>query len=133
MFLYAEIFSPTVNDENLSYNRLVCCSQGLKGWTDTEIRRFLRSWKKFAFDPMNRLEAISLDAELTDKGVSHSCSLLLFSSHNNLVLLDYDNIFSWATTILSSSTAILFSATAILFSSTTIGLGVGAGRTYGHT
>ena len=44
--------------------------QGLKGWTDAEIRRFLKSWKKFAFDPMNRLEAISLDAELTDKGVS---------------------------------------------------------------
>ena len=33
------------------------------------MRRFIKSWKKFAFDPMNRLDAISLDAELTDKGV----------------------------------------------------------------
>ena len=55
----------------LSHPCLTSLFQGWKGWTDAEMRRFIKSWKKFAFDPMNRLEPISLDAELTDKGVSN--------------------------------------------------------------
>ena len=41
----------------------------IKGFTDVEIRRFIKSFKKFA-NPINRLENISLDAELEDKPLS---------------------------------------------------------------
>ena len=50
------------------------------------MRRFLKSWKKFAFDPINRLEAISLDAELTEKGVS-DCKLYPVKTRNDGVHL----------------------------------------------
>ncbi|KAK3920680.1 Chromodomain-helicase-DNA-binding protein 1 [Frankliniella fusca] len=38
----------------------------IKGFNDAEIRRFVKSYKKFSA-PMKRLEAIAEDAELTDK------------------------------------------------------------------
>lgn len=39
---------------------------GLKGFTDSEIRRFIKSYKKFPA-PMKRLDAVAIDAELQDK------------------------------------------------------------------
>ncbi|XP_026286937.1 chromodomain-helicase-DNA-binding protein 1 isoform X2 [Frankliniella occidentalis] len=41
----------------------------IKGFNDAEIRRFVKSYKKFSA-PMKRLEAIAEDAELTDKSQS---------------------------------------------------------------
>uniref|UniRef100_T1J6Q1 Chromodomain-helicase-DNA-binding protein 1 n=1 Tax=Strigamia maritima TaxID=126957 RepID=T1J6Q1_STRMM len=38
----------------------------IKGFTDAEVRRFIRSYKKFA-TPLKRLEAIACDAELQEK------------------------------------------------------------------
>ncbi|XP_022239171.1 chromodomain-helicase-DNA-binding protein 1-like [Limulus polyphemus] len=40
----------------------------IKGFNDAEIRRFVRSFKKFA-SPMNRLESIAMDADLTEKAM----------------------------------------------------------------
>ncbi|XP_035226982.1 chromodomain-helicase-DNA-binding protein 1-like isoform X2 [Stegodyphus dumicola] len=39
---------------------------GVKGFTDVEIRRFIKSYKKFSA-PLKRLEAIAMDAELQEK------------------------------------------------------------------
>lgn len=43
--------------------------EGVKGFSDVEIRRFIKSYKKFA-RPMTRLDSIAEDAELTDKSVN---------------------------------------------------------------
>ncbi|XP_034241206.1 chromodomain-helicase-DNA-binding protein 1 isoform X3 [Thrips palmi] len=43
--------------------------ENIKGFNDAEIRRFVKSYKKFAA-PLKRLEAIAEDAELTDKSQS---------------------------------------------------------------
>lgn len=40
--------------------------ESIKGFTDVEIRRFVRSYKKFSV-PLKRLEAIAMDAELQEK------------------------------------------------------------------
>ncbi|XP_067119444.1 chromodomain-helicase-DNA-binding protein 1 isoform X4 [Centruroides vittatus] len=50
----------------------------IKGFTDNEIRRFIRSYKKFPA-PMKRLEAVAMDAELQEKTLSdlkRLCELL---------------------------------------------------------
>lgn len=44
-------------------------STGFKGFTEAEIRRFIKSYKKFPA-PMKRLESIAIDAELQDKQIS---------------------------------------------------------------
>ncbi|XP_064422060.1 chromodomain-helicase-DNA-binding protein 2 isoform X2 [Latimeria chalumnae] len=41
----------------------------VEGFTDTEIRRFIKAYKKFGA-PLERLEAIARDAELVDKSVA---------------------------------------------------------------
>ncbi|XP_041706301.1 chromodomain-helicase-DNA-binding protein 1 isoform X2 [Coregonus clupeaformis] len=40
--------------------------ENIKGFSDTEIRRFIKSYKKFG-GPLERLDAIARDAELVDK------------------------------------------------------------------
>nr|XP_015199027.1 PREDICTED: chromodomain-helicase-DNA-binding protein 2 isoform X2 [Lepisosteus oculatus] len=41
----------------------------VEGFTDTEIRRFIKAYKKFGA-PLERLEAIARDAELVDKSIA---------------------------------------------------------------
>merc|ERR1711890_9830 len=49
----------------------------LKGFSDGEIRRFVKSYKKFPL-PLTRMEDIGCDAELKDKG---NASLLMLGRH----------------------------------------------------
>ena len=43
--------------------------EGVKGFSDVEIRRFLKSFRKFP-SPLDRLEAVAGDAELQEKPLS---------------------------------------------------------------
>lgn len=43
--------------------------ESVKGFTDVEIRRFLKSFRKFS-SPLDRLEAVAGDAELQEKPLS---------------------------------------------------------------
>ncbi|KAK3096752.1 hypothetical protein FSP39_002924 [Pinctada imbricata] len=53
----------------------------LKGFTDAEIRRFIKSYKKFG-RPMTRLDAIACDAELQEKSESELRRLADFLKKN---------------------------------------------------
>ena len=43
--------------------------EAIKGFTEAEIRRFIKGYKKFP-RPMNRLESVACDAELQEKPLS---------------------------------------------------------------
>lgn len=64
--------------------------ENVKGFTDAEIRRFIRSFKKFG-RPLERLDAIAGDAELQEK--SHAdlqrLAQTLFNSCNQ-AMKDYE-------------------------------------------
>ena len=47
----------------------VNAKDGVKGFTDAEIRRFVKSFRKFS-SPLHRLEAVAGDAELLEKPLS---------------------------------------------------------------
>jgi len=44
-------------------------SSSVKGWSDLEIRRFVKSYKKFPL-PLTRMEDIAMDADLNEKSVN---------------------------------------------------------------
>jgi len=52
----------TEDDEEVSHRG----KAGIKGFSESEIRKFIKSYKKFPA-PMRRLESIALDSELQDK------------------------------------------------------------------
>lgn len=54
--------------------------ENIKGFTDAEIRRFIKSYKKFG-GPLERLDAIARDAELVDKS-EHDLRRLAETVHN---------------------------------------------------
>uniref|UniRef100_A0A8C6TD69 Chromodomain helicase DNA binding protein 1 n=1 Tax=Neogobius melanostomus TaxID=47308 RepID=A0A8C6TD69_9GOBI len=54
--------------------------ENIKGFTDAEIRRFVKSYKKFG-GPLERLDAIARDAELVDKS-EHDLKRLAETVHN---------------------------------------------------
>uniref|UniRef100_A0A4W5NSC2 Chromodomain helicase DNA binding protein 1 n=1 Tax=Hucho hucho TaxID=62062 RepID=A0A4W5NSC2_9TELE len=54
--------------------------ENIKGFSDTEIRRFVKSYKKFG-GPLERLDAIARDAELVDKS-EHDLKRLAEMVHN---------------------------------------------------
>uniref|UniRef100_A0A3B5MHD2 Uncharacterized protein n=1 Tax=Xiphophorus couchianus TaxID=32473 RepID=A0A3B5MHD2_9TELE len=57
--------------------------ENIKGFTDAEIRRFVKSYKKFG-GPLERLDAIARDAELVDKS-EHDLKRLAETVHNGCV------------------------------------------------
>ncbi|XP_047228458.1 chromodomain-helicase-DNA-binding protein 1 isoform X1 [Girardinichthys multiradiatus] len=57
--------------------------ENIKGFTDAEIRRFVKSYKKFG-GPLERLDAIARDAELVDKS-EHDLNRLAETVHNGCV------------------------------------------------
>ncbi|KAG5272692.1 hypothetical protein AALO_G00168310 [Alosa alosa] len=57
--------------------------ENIKGFTDAEIRRFIKSYKKFG-GPLERLDAIARDAELVDKS-EHDLRRLAETVHNGCV------------------------------------------------
>uniref|UniRef100_A0AAX7ST26 DNA helicase n=1 Tax=Astatotilapia calliptera TaxID=8154 RepID=A0AAX7ST26_ASTCA len=54
--------------------------ENIKGFSDAEIRRFVKSYKKFG-GPLERLDAIARDAELVDKS-EHDLKRLAETVHN---------------------------------------------------
>uniref|UniRef100_A0AAR2IYI5 DNA helicase n=1 Tax=Pygocentrus nattereri TaxID=42514 RepID=A0AAR2IYI5_PYGNA len=54
--------------------------ENIKGFSDAEIRRFIKSYKKFG-GPLERLDAIARDAELVDKS-EHDLRRLADTVHN---------------------------------------------------
>uniref|UniRef100_A0A667ZBU6 Chromodomain helicase DNA binding protein 1 n=1 Tax=Myripristis murdjan TaxID=586833 RepID=A0A667ZBU6_9TELE len=58
--------------------------ENIKGFSDAEIRRFVKSYKKFG-GPLERLDAIARDAELVDKS-EHDLKRLAETVHNGCVL-----------------------------------------------
>ncbi|XP_037340666.2 chromodomain-helicase-DNA-binding protein 1 [Pungitius pungitius] len=54
--------------------------ENIKGFSDAEIRRFVKSYKKFG-GPLERLDAIARDAELVDKS-EHDLKRLADTVHN---------------------------------------------------
>uniref|UniRef100_A0A4W6DQ53 Chromodomain helicase DNA binding protein 1 n=1 Tax=Lates calcarifer TaxID=8187 RepID=A0A4W6DQ53_LATCA len=72
--------------------------ENIKGFNDAEIRRFVKSYKKFG-GPLERLDAIARDAELVDKS-EHDLKRLAETVHNGCVtkqifLQIKDSIISW--------------------------------------
>uniref|UniRef100_A0A3P8T1W8 Chromodomain helicase DNA binding protein 1 n=1 Tax=Amphiprion percula TaxID=161767 RepID=A0A3P8T1W8_AMPPE len=57
--------------------------ENIKGFSDAEIRRFVKSYKKFG-GPLERLDAIARDAELVDKS-EHDLKRLAETVHNGCV------------------------------------------------
>ncbi|XP_035523694.1 chromodomain-helicase-DNA-binding protein 1-like [Morone saxatilis] len=57
--------------------------ENIKGFSDAEIRRFVKSYKKFG-GPLERLDAIARDAELVDKS-EHDLKRLADTVHNGCV------------------------------------------------
>uniref|UniRef100_A0A4W6DSG7 Chromodomain helicase DNA binding protein 1 n=1 Tax=Lates calcarifer TaxID=8187 RepID=A0A4W6DSG7_LATCA len=57
--------------------------ENIKGFNDAEIRRFVKSYKKFG-GPLERLDAIARDAELVDKS-EHDLKRLAETVHNGCV------------------------------------------------
>uniref|UniRef100_A0A1A7Y604 Stress-activated protein kinase JNK n=1 Tax=Iconisemion striatum TaxID=60296 RepID=A0A1A7Y604_9TELE len=57
--------------------------ENIKGFTDAEIRRFVKSYKKFG-GPLERLDAIARDAELVEKS-EHDLKRLAETVHNGCV------------------------------------------------
>ncbi|KAM3827944.1 chromodomain-helicase-DNA-binding protein 2-like [Vipera latastei] len=59
------------DDQRPKRKRRPCSTQKdtVEGFTDTEIRRFIKAYKKFGV-PLERLECIARDAELADKSVA---------------------------------------------------------------
>ncbi|TNM92483.1 hypothetical protein fugu_019495 [Takifugu bimaculatus] len=57
--------------------------ENIKGFSDAEIRRFVKSYKKFG-EPLERLDAIARDAELVDKS-EHDLKRLAETVHNGCV------------------------------------------------
>ncbi|KAL7980167.1 hypothetical protein Chor_001435 [Crotalus horridus] len=59
------------DDQRPKCKRRPCSTQKdmVEGFTDTEIRRFIKAYKKFGV-PLERLECIARDAELVDKSVA---------------------------------------------------------------
>ncbi|XP_060072209.1 chromodomain-helicase-DNA-binding protein 1-like isoform X1 [Ylistrum balloti] len=67
--------------------------EAVKGFTDSEIRRFIKSFKKFGH-PMTRLDSVACDAELQEKSESdlkrlaetlkHSCEVAMEEHRNKL-------------------------------------------------
>ncbi|XP_054880826.1 chromodomain-helicase-DNA-binding protein 1 [Poeciliopsis prolifica] len=63
--------------------------ENIKGFTDAEIRRFVKSYKKFG-GPLERLDAIARDAELVDKS-EHDLKRLAETVHNGCVRTLHEN------------------------------------------
>ncbi|KAL4617640.1 chromodomain-helicase-DNA-binding protein 1 [Arapaima gigas] len=57
--------------------------ENIKGFSDAEIRRFIKSYKKFG-GPLERLDAIARDAELVDKS-EHDLKRLAETVHNGCI------------------------------------------------
>ncbi|XP_062869656.1 chromodomain-helicase-DNA-binding protein 1 isoform X2 [Trichomycterus rosablanca] len=57
--------------------------ENIKGFSDAEIRRFIKSYKKFG-GPLERLDAIARDAELVDKS-EHDLRRLAETVHNGCI------------------------------------------------
>ncbi|RWS24851.1 hypothetical protein B4U80_04333, partial [Leptotrombidium deliense] len=65
--------------------------EAIKGFTEAEIRRFIKSFKKFP-SPMKRLESIAIDAELQEKPSSELKRLAeLLQSKCEIALNDHQN------------------------------------------
>uniref|UniRef100_A0A672L281 Chromodomain-helicase-DNA-binding protein 1-like n=1 Tax=Sinocyclocheilus grahami TaxID=75366 RepID=A0A672L281_SINGR len=67
--------------------------ENIKGFTDAEIRRFIKSYKKFG-GPLERLDAIARDAELVDKS-EHDLRRLAETVHNVNKFACLDFVLCW--------------------------------------